>query len=225
MSLVKKKDGRTIMRKTLLSEISTNTYLQSLRKKSLVSFFLLCIIWTGAYEQSNKNLEDHTFPKNISLAGIWQFRLDSLNIGVKDRWFSDSLSDHIPLPGTTDEYKKGKENTKSEIKFLTRVFPYYGAAWYQREIEIPEDWDGKNIFFMMERTKTSSLWVDGQLVGTQNSLTTAHRYDLTKLVSPGKHQLTVCINNEDIPPIGEPHQISDQTQTNWNGILERLNSR
>ncbi len=89
------------------------------------------------------------------------------------------------------------ENKKSEINILTRVFPYFGVAWYQREIEIPERWSGKHLFFLMERTKTSSVWVDGRFAGSQNSLTTAHRYELSRFLTPGKHLLTVCINNAD----------------------------
>jgi hypothetical protein len=74
----------------------------------------------------------------------------------------------------------------------------------------------------MERTKTSQVWADDQYVGTQNSLTAAQSYNLSKLLSPRKHAITVCIDNKNNPPIGNPHQISDGTQTNWNGILQAL---
>jgi hypothetical protein len=172
----------------------------------------------GAQKQNG----EITVPTQISLKGQWHFRLDILNAGIKEKWFKQNLPDVINLPGTTDEQKKGCLNLKKEIGRLTRVYPYYGPAWYQKELEIPKEWLGKHIVFSMERTKTSWVWVDEKFVSKQNSLTTAHQYDLSQLLTPGKHRLTVCINNADNPPVGDPHQISDQTQTNWNGILGEI---
>jgi hypothetical protein len=158
-------------------------------------------------------------PETIPLEGTWSFSLDTLKTGIDEAWFNKRLTDTIKLPGTTDENKKGRFNARAEWGRLSRVYPYYGPAWYQKEIEVPEQWNGKHIFFVMERTKTSRLWLDDHYVGSQNSLTTAQSYDLTKLLTPGKHLLTVCIDNTNNPPIGDPHQLSDGTQTNWNGIL------
>lgn len=164
--------------------------------------------------------------KNIAykkkLDGKWLFQLDLSNIGLSEEWFNHALVDTINLPGTTDENKKGILNVIKEVGRLTRVYTFYGPAWYQKKVEIPTEWKDKQIFFTMERTKTSSVWVDDNFAGTQNSLTTAHYYDLSRHLSPGKHRLTVCIDNKNNPPVGDPHQISDQTQTNWNGILGKV---
>ena len=183
---------------------------------------LTIFLFIGACTQKSRYAGNHTLPETISLAGSWQFHLDTINTVVPQDGPVHKLSGQIILPGTSDEYKKGKENTKSEVNFLTRLYPYFGMAWYQREIEIPERWSGKHLFFLMERTKTSSVWVDDRFAGSQNSLTTPHRYELSPFLTPGKHLLTVCINNADVPPVGDPHQLSEHTQTNWNGILGRI---
>ncbi|MGD1041902.1 MAG: sugar-binding domain-containing protein [Sedimentisphaerales bacterium] len=157
----------------------------------------------------------------IPLAGKWRFALDVNNAGVKEKWFEKTLDDTIQLPGTTDENSKGTLNNARETTRLTRLYPLVGSAWYQQDINVPTDWSNKCITLFLERTKNSRLWVDGNGLGTQNSLVTPHIYSLGPL-SPGRHQLTLRINNSEYPPIGDPHQISDQTQTNWNGAIGKI---
>jgi len=157
----------------------------------------------------------------VNLAGQWRFALDVNNVGVKEKWFEKTLDDTIQLPGTTDENRKGKLNNAREVSHLSRVYTFSGSAWYQQDINVLTDWSNKCISLFLERTKNSRLWVDGNGLGTQNSLVTPHIYSLGPL-SPGRHQLTLRINNSEYPPIGDPHQISDQTQTNWNGIIGKI---
>jgi hypothetical protein len=157
----------------------------------------------------------------INLAGQWRFALDTNNTGVKDKWFEKTLDDAIQLPGTTDEYHKGKLNNAHETSHLTRVYTFAGSAWYQQDINIPAEWTNKHITLFLERTKNSRLWVDGNGLGSQNSLVAPHIYSPGPL-SAGRHQLTLRINNSEYPPVGDPHQISDQTQTNWNGVIGKI---
>lgn len=62
----------------------------------------------------------------ISLAGKWQFAMDSTDIGITEKWFERSFADKIQLPGTTDEAGYGIPNTllpsveKPQILHLTR---------------------------------------------------------------------------------------------------------
>jgi hypothetical protein len=160
----------------------------------------------------------------MSLGGEWRFALDPKNEGVANQWFQAPLADRIQLPGTTDENRKGTLNEAQETDRLTRLYPYVGAAWYQRDVEIPPAWAGKRVVLLLERTKTSRLWVDSNAVGEQNSLVAPHLYALGRL-TPGRLQLTLRINNAEHPPIGDPHQISDHTQTNWNGVIGKLGLR
>jgi hypothetical protein len=63
--------------------------------------------------------------------------------------------------------------------------------------------------------------VDGNFAGMRNSLGTPHEYDLTQLLSPGKHSITIRVDNriKDVNPGINSHSITDHTQTNWNGIV------
>jgi hypothetical protein len=178
--------------------------------------------------------------ETVSLAGTWRFELDTKDEGEKARWFARDLADTIPLPGTTDEAQKGTgvvdgqtvesihpqllgmEDSSNFTSHLTRRFPYAGVAWYQREIELPESWQGKRVVLRIERTKLSSVWLDDVSLGQQDSLTVEHVYALPERLVAGRHRLTVRIDNrlEKIPARG--HQVSDDTQTNWNGLLGEI---
>lgn len=161
----------------------------------------------------------------VGLEGVWRFLMDAENQGITERWYVQTFTDSIALPGTTEEARKGSYNRKGEVKHLTRNYLYNGRAWYQREIDIPQSWTGQRIVLTMERTKTTTVWVDTCCLGSQNSLATAHEYVLPSALTPGRHRLTVLVDNKNLPPVGDPHQLSDQTQTNWNGILGRIELR
>jgi hypothetical protein len=59
-------------------------------------------------------------------------------------------------------------------------------------------------------------------MGTNDSLSTPHAYDLGQL-APGRHTLTIRVDNRLIVNIGvNSHAITDHTQGNWNGIVGKI---
>ena len=160
--------------------------------------------------------------KRIDLSGTWQFALDregTIKAG-------DVFTETVQLPGTTDTNKKGDFTAKSEeTTHLTRPWSYKGRAWYQREIEIPTTWKGKPVYLFLERTKPSEVYIDGQLVGTSNDISTPQVFTLPKALKPGKHQLTIMIDNGSGVPeqlYASSHAYTEDTQTNWNGIIGKI---
>ncbi|MBO5594393.1 MAG: beta-glycosidase [Prevotella sp.] len=160
--------------------------------------------------------------KRIDLSGTWQFALDRQGT-IKA---GDILTETIQLPGTTDTNKKGDFTAKSEeTTHLTRPWSYKGKAWYQREVEIPANWKGKSVYLFLERTKPSEVYIDGQLVGTSNDISTPQVFNLPKGLKPGKHQLTIMVDNASGVPeqlYASSHAYTEDTQTNWNGIIGRI---
>jgi len=167
-------------------------------------------------------LAAHASEQWVELAGQWEFALDHSHQGFT--WARTNLLDTIRLPGTTDENHKGTLNDAKEPGRLTRIYPYSGPAWYRREFRVPRDWSGKVLFLFLERTKHTALWLDDRPLGTQDSLVAPHVYELGTL-APGPHQITLCVDNGLRPPVGDPHQLSDQTQTDWNGIIGKIGLR
>ncbi|HLO58946.1 MAG TPA: hypothetical protein VK179_09410 [Bacteroidales bacterium] len=159
----------------------------------------------------------------VDLTGTWQFATDTGNTGISEKWFALNLSDSIQLPGTTDEAKKGFLNRDTTTMHLNRKYRYEGPAWYRKKIVIPEELSGKHIVLFMERTKPSMVWVDGIGAGDSKLLQTPQEYDLSRLLTPGEHVLTIRINNDlKLTPYGNVHIYSDDTQTNWNGIIGKF---
>lgn len=211
---------------------------------------LICLIVfisvTACHNQS------HYSRDTLSLAGEWHFRIDSLDRGIEQEWYNSLADETVQLPGSMTENGKGYEvdvNTSwvgdiidrsyfneekyeryrqpgnIKVPFWLKPDRYYkGVAWYNREVEIPENWTGKRVMLNLERCHwESTLFVNGTRAGSNNSLSTPHLYDITDLLVKGKNLLSVRIDNRVIIPIGvNSHSISDHTQSNWNGITGRM---
>ena len=153
--------------------------------------------------------------EELSLAGCWELRLDSTDV-----------TEQVQLPGTTDTNQKGyPNNDKEETTHLSRPFRYQGKAWYQKEITIPENWEGKSIWLILERTKPTQIWVDSIYVGSSDHISTPQEYDLSTYLRAGKHHLTILVDNGlSVPPqlLDNSHAYTESTQTNWNGIIGDL---
>ena len=165
-----------------------------------------------------------TASRFVSLAGEWRFALDPAGVGEAQGWAKTPLADTIRLPGTTDEAGKGPLNEARDLQRLTRLHPYAGAAWYSRDVDVPAAWSGKRLVLVIERTKPSRAYVDGARLGERDSLVAPHEYVLPPLAA-GRHRLTVRVDNKALPPVGDPHQVSDHTQTNWNGVIGEIGLR
>jgi hypothetical protein len=164
----------------------------------------------------------------ISLAGQWRFVLDPNKEGVEQQFFNRELPQRISLPGSTDEAKLGVPNPdKPNLDGLYRLNEYEGQAWFQRDIQIPAAWQGKRVSLFLERTHwVTTVWVDGELVGTQDSLIAPHVYDLGINLKTGAHRLTICVDNTRKIDLGRFVSINYAgTQTNWNGLIGKLELR
>lgn len=191
----------------------------------------------------------------ISLVGRWRFKRDPANTGIEQKWFARKLAGQIDLPGslpaqgigdnvsvdtkwtgdivdkswfTAPEYAKYRQPGNVKVPFWLQPDKYYaGAAWYQRDIDVPTAWGSKRVVLTLERPHWETrVWVDGRAIGTNDSLSTVHEYDLGAGLTPGRHQLTIRVDNRLIVGVGvNSHSISDHTQGNWNGIVGRIDLR
>ena len=160
------------------------------------------------------------------VSGPWAFRLDPEGTLTVD----SLLTDTIDLPGTTDLAGKGTAAPEPmfglpvETGRLTRRFSYVGKAWYQKKVVAPYVWRETDLALYLERTKATRLYLDGHLVDSCNDVSTPQLYRLGKL-RPGVHTLTLCVDNGGGVPeqvIRSSHLYSEDTQTNWNGVIGRI---
>lgn len=190
-----------------------------------VNYLILFLLW-GVSQSSSAQ-------KMLDLSGNWGIALDSLEVGVKEQWYTKSFSDRLRLPGTTDLAGMGVPGSlapkleKPQLLHLTRKHSYVGAAWYTREITIPKEMANRPLNLFLERVMWKSrLWIDGKEVAMpQESLTTPHQFRIVDGLAAGKHILTLCIDNRkqhDISVKDLAHAYTNDTQIMWNGVLGRM---
>lgn len=188
----------------------------------------------------------------IDLAGQWQFQTDPYDRGIDERWFESELTETVQLPGSMDENGKGNDVTlETQWAALKRIrkphwykdanyapfvdsdnvlFPfglqpekeYTGAAWYQKKLNIPSNWVGKQIKLILERVHwESKVWVNGEYVDMQNSLAAPHIYDVSTLLKKGENTISIRVDNriKDIDVGINSHSITNHIPSNWNGIV------
>jgi beta-galactosidase/beta-glucuronidase len=126
-------------------------------------FFLLFLLISSVAICQNNQVTNTR--KIIDLSGTWQFKLDTSKAGIEEKWYQKSFEETIVLPGTLDENNKGFLNKDTTEYHLNRVYIYDGPAWFKKEIEIPDDWQNKNIQLIMERTKVTHVWIDSTYLG------------------------------------------------------------
>jgi len=159
--------------------------------------------------------------ETVSLAGEWRIEIGRTNPAVS----AAALPGTIHLPGTIDEAGLGPKNTATPtLAGPYRVYDYAGPACYEREIEIPAAWQGKRVTLFLERVRwVTRVWLDGRFIGTQDSLIAPHVYDFGVQVAPGKHRLTICVDNSVKLNLGQfVSALFGGTQGNMNGIVGRL---
>ncbi len=189
--------------------------------------------------------------QRIDLSGEWQFQMDPEDRGKTEKWYETTLPETVRLPGSMVENGKGYDITletrwtgnfnsewykdpnyapyyldpKGGIRFpfwLQPLKKYTGAAWYRKKVIIPKDWEEKTVRLVLERPHwESTVWVNGALEGTQNSLATPHVFTVSPHLKVGENVFTIRIDNriKDIDVGVNSHSITDHTQTNWNGIV------
>lgn len=203
--------------------------------------------------------EPRAMPPGQSLAGEWRFALDREDAGIAQRWFERTLPDRIKLPGALQAQGYGNEIATDtpwrvalgdawwklqpedlrakfsqpgavEVPFLAQPPRHYlGAAWYQRDFEIPAHQAGRRFVLFLERPNwETTVWLNDKPFPANNSLSAPHETDFGVL-APGKYRVTVRIDNRQV--VRNPnndhhgpdqHSISDALGATWNGVAGRI---
>lgn len=199
----------------------------------------MCLGRAGCYNDGIKRktgLEGKTMYYDLN--GVWQ-----ADIGDKKRY-------PMQLPGTLDENGIGYPDTGGNqwhpdetlgnakegfgkagpiATRFTRKYTYEGEARLTRRITFAPP-EGKRVFLEAERARCLRLLIDGREVPdfVPPSLSTPHIFEVTGLLN-GDHEV-VLLSDNSYP--GLPHDAiayssaaTDETQTNWNGILGYLRLR
>ena len=151
-----------------------------------------------------------------SLAGIWRATVDG-------------FAGDIPIPGTLDEAgighrdAGGKETGEAIVTRLTRRFTFEGEARLSRtlDFELPGN---VRAFVDVERARCLRLFIDGREVAPFEppTLSTTQVFEVTGRVHRGAELVLLSDNSYPGLPradILNASAATDETQTNWNGLL------
>ena len=173
--------------------------------------------------------------QKMDISGNWNYKTDEMNVGEVNGYFKRIFEDApFVLPGSACENKIGakqeyyEELTKESIRAPRERYEYIAPLWLQREVTIPNEWEGKCICLFLERVNIASmLWIDGKQIDRQIiGLSTPHIYRLPKDIQPGSHVLTLCIDNRNLLNMDcMASGYSVDTQGYWNGIIGRMELR
>ena len=151
--------------------------------------------------------------------GFLPASLDENEIGDADKV---AKAWHPDVEERNKEIEKNADTDPRIATRLTRNFTYEGGASFTKTFS-GEVRDDKRYFLFLERTRKASLKVDGVSVGALRwGLSTPTVFELTGLLKNGsKLEVTVDNTYPGLPykDITFSSAATDETQTNWNGII------
>lgn len=124
----------------------------------------------------------------INLNGTWTFDFDFGKSG-KDRNYQsvEKFGKNITVPFCPESKLSGVEYTD----FIEQM-------WYQRNLSIPSDWNGKKILLNFGAVDyCAEIYIDGKFVQRHFGGSSSFSVDLTRYVQPGKtHNLVICVKDD-----------------------------
>lgn len=137
------------------------------------------------YPQQNK------FRTVFDLAGYWNLKTDSENIGFKEKWQTQSLSGEvhkIAIPGSWNEQleEQGLKN-------------YVGKAWHETTFKIPGVFQKNHRIWLRvgAADHKAIVWLNGEYVGEHEGGYMPFELDLTNSLTEegSENHLVICVDS------------------------------
>lgn len=153
----------------------------------------------------------------IDLSGSW------------DGWTEELGRFRAKLPGTLDANRVGLPDVSGLKTRLTRLHTYEGQVHFTRRVLLP-GLKGQRLFLEAERARELELLANGKKVPVfqEGTLSTPYIFDLTDFA--GREVILELVNDNRYlnwyrEGVLAASAATDETQTNWNGVLGYLRLR
>ena len=157
------------------------------------------IVYPDAEAAARGDMKSNPF--YLSLNGMWKFNwvrhADQRPTDFYQVDYNDRAWDQMPVPGIWEMNGYGDPLYKNvgyawcnQYKNNPPIVPTENnhVGSYRREIEIPAEWSGKDIFIHFGSvTSNLSLWVNGKAVGYSEDSKLEAEFNLTKYLRPGRN--------------------------------------
>ncbi len=201
------------------------TSLRITHEAAAVDEFGAALDLSGVWRLAMADTPPAAYPHRVELPGSLQAQGFGEPPGIDTAW-TGQIVDRSWF--TEERYAPYRQPGAIKIPFWLQIERHYtGMAWFAREVAIPESWRGRRIVLFLERPHISTtVRVDGRTLGSRNSLGAPHEHDLGCALAPGLHMLEIGVDNRLHVNVGpNAHSVSDNTQSNWNGIAGRIELR
>ena len=152
----------------------------------------------------------------VQITGLWDFRLDPEDKGVREKWFTYGLES--PLRMSTGA-------SFNDIFASKQIRDYSGAFWYRKRVKLPRVGPGQRIVLYFESvTHAAQVWVDDVLVCRHSGGYLPFEADITAAVQSGGFAwITVRADNvlsfATIPPGAVVQERSGPRQSYWHDFF------
>ncbi len=173
-----------------------------------------CILWLLVAASAGAASPSDDAPLPDGVRAVWDLKLASrettptrerISINGLWRWQPADKSDNLPTgrwgyfkvpgcwPGITDYMQHDCQTVYAHPSWKATKLSDVTAAWYQREISVPQEWAGRRITLCLEYLNSSATaYVDGKKAGEAKF--PAGEIDLTAACQPGsKHLLSLLV--------------------------------
>lgn len=183
-------------------------------KRSLLLFivFSLSVSVLDASSRKDIPLPEHPRPdferqEWINLNGIWGFTFDEAEANAAIAGRKVDFSRKITVPFSWGSRLSGIED-KGDI------------AWYARDIKIPSSWKGRRVYLVIGASDwDTSVWFDGQKLGTHQGGYMPFEFELTDLITGGPaHRLVIKVDDT----YSESHLFGKQEYGDVHGIWQTV---
>lgn len=160
--------------------------------KRLLTLLCLCIgclhLAAGVLPRSEYPRPQFVRNDWVNLNGEWSYEFDFGKSGThRNLQNSNCLKDCIQVPFCPESKLSGVEYTD-----------FINCMWYQRMIDIPENWTGKNIYLHFGAVDYyAEIYLDGNFVQRHYGGSSSFSVDITRQVKAGmRHNLVVRVTDD-----------------------------
>ena len=154
------------------------------------------------FDSAEEALSGEKSKYTLSLNGRWEFfwqrGVKNPQDGFEKEDFDASSWDYIDVPSVwqtqgysvpyyyASTFPRALSRSKGKIPSIDHSMQEIG--YYRRTFELPEIFDGKEIFLHFAACKAAiEVWVNGEFVGFSTGSMTPHEFDITEFVKTGKN--------------------------------------
>jgi len=170
----------------------------------------------------------HPEERFLDLDGIWQFRLDPGDEGVKQKWFNNAVvfTEKVSVPGCWQGQGFGNEGNDNvwDFEIETRIFrkTYEGTGWYAKSFYIPKEWKGKKIWLNFGGVHPRGyFYLNGRYLGFHSFPFVPVGFDITDKVSFDTENFVVVRVTEEDRFLG----LAYNWQGRWSGLYRSVELR